>query len=93
MTVRSNVFKLHMVAQTLQKATSENVKSFDSTKDSVTAEWRGSCLIERSIDPRDDLLNNKDYTKLNSVTLDQNVTPKLDLYYTYRVTEVKQLTQ
>ncbi len=92
-TVRSNVFKLHMVAQTLQKATSENVKAFDSTKDSVTAEWRGSCLIERSIDPRDDLLNNKDYTKLNSVTLDQNITPKLDLYYTYRVTEVKQLTQ
>jgi len=92
-TVRSNVFKLHMVAQTLQKATSENVKSFDSTKDSVTAEWRGSCLIERSIDPRDDLLNNKDYTKLNTVTLDPKVTPKLDVYYTYRVTEVKQLTQ
>jgi uncharacterized protein (TIGR02600 family) len=92
-TVRSNVFKLHMVAQTLQKATSENPKSFDSVKDSVTAEWRGSCMIERSIDPRDPLLDKIDYTNLNSKIISPTVTPKLDQYYTYRVTEVKQLTQ
>ena len=92
-TVRSNVFKLHLVAQTLQKATSEDPKTFNSVKDSVTAEWRGSCMIERSIDPRDPLLSNIDYTRLNSQTLDNKATPRLDRYYTYRVTEVKQLTQ
>ncbi len=92
-TVRSNVFKLHMVAQTLQKATSEDPKTFDSVKDSITAEWRGSCMIERSIDPRDPALTNIDYTNLNAAVIDPRTTPRLDRYYTYRVTEVKQLTQ
>ncbi len=92
-TVRSNVFKLHLVAQTLQKATSENPKTFDSVKDSVTAEWRGSCIIERSINPSDPALVNVDYTNLNAGSLNPTTTPKLDRFYTYRVTEVKQLTQ
>jgi uncharacterized protein (TIGR02600 family) len=92
-TVRSNVFKLHLVAQTLQKAISQDPKKFDSVKDSITAEWRGSCIIERSIDPRDPKLNNVDYTNLNASTIDPRTTPRLDTYYTYRVTEVKQLTQ
>ena len=92
-TVRSNVFKLHIVAQTLQKAKSEDPTTFDSVKDSVTAEWRGSCMIERSIDPRDTKLANTDYTKLDSKVISPTVTPKLDRFYTYRVTEVKQLTQ
>ncbi len=92
-TVRSNVFKLHLVAQTLQKATSRDPKKFDSVFDSITAEWRGSCMIERSINPRDAGLTNIDYTNLNSAVIDTKVTPKLDRYYTYRVTEVKQLTQ
>ena len=92
-TVRSNVFKLHMVAQTLQKAASQDVKRFDSTKDVITAEWRGSCMIERSIDPRDTALNNLDYTTLNPLNIDPKRTPRLDGFYTYRVTEVKQLTQ
>jgi hypothetical protein len=92
-TVRSNVFKLHMVAQTLQKALSQAPDTFDSTKDLITAEWRGSCLIERSIDPNDPLLVDRDYTKLSSITLNKNDTPKLDRFYTYRVTELKQLTQ
>lgn len=92
-TVRSNVFKLHMVAQTLQKAKSQDPKKFDSVQDTVTAEWRGSCMIERSIDPRDSKLTNLDYTKLDSKNVSQTTTPKLDRFYTYRVTEVKQLTQ
>jgi hypothetical protein len=92
-TVRSNVFKLHMVAQTLQKALSQAPETFDSTKDLITAEWRGSCLIERSIDPNDSALTDRDYTNLNASTIDKNVTPKLDRFYTYRVTELKQLTQ
>jgi uncharacterized protein (TIGR02600 family) len=92
-TVRSNVFKLHLIAQTLQKATSEDPTTFDSVKDTVTAEWRGSCMIERSIDPRDPKLSTIDYTNLDSKVISPTVTPKLDRYYTYRVTEVKQLTQ
>ena len=82
-----------MVAQTLQKAASQDVKRFDSTKDVITAEWRGSCMIERSIDPRDTALNNLDYTTLNPLNIDPKRTPRLDGFYTYRVTEVKQLTQ
>jgi hypothetical protein len=87
------VFKLHLIAQTLQKATSEDPTTFDSVKDTVTAEWRGSCMIERSIDPRDPKLATIDFTNLDSKVISPTVTPKLDRYYTYRVTEVKQLTQ
>ncbi|MES2706259.1 MAG: Verru_Chthon cassette protein A [Verrucomicrobiota bacterium] len=92
-TVRSNVFKLHMVAQTLQKARSTDPKNFDSVVDAVTAEWRGSCLIERSADARDTKLNSIDYTLLNAQTIDPVKVPRIDKFYTYRVTEVKQLTQ
>lgn len=92
-TVRSNVFKLHMVAQTLQKARSTDPKSFNSVNDSVTAEWRGSCLIERSADSLDAALTRYDYTNLDSRTINPNQVPRIDRYYTYRVTEVKQLTQ
>lgn len=92
-TVRSNVFKLHMVAQTLQKARSTDPKTFNSVNDAVTAEWRGSCLIERSADSLDTSLRRYDYTNLNSKTISETQTPRIDRYYTYRVTEVKQLTQ
>ncbi|MDB6135765.1 MAG: hypothetical protein JWM59_4008 [Verrucomicrobiales bacterium] len=89
-TVRSNVFKLHIVAQTLQKARSTDAKSFNAIEDLVTAEWRGSCLIERSADSRDPSLNTVDYTTLDAETIKL---PRVENYYTYRVTEVKQLTQ
>jgi uncharacterized protein (TIGR02600 family) len=92
-TVRSNVFKLHMVAQTLQKARSTEVKTFDSVRDAVTAEWRGSCLIERSADSLDTALTKIDYTNLDASKLDVARVPRVDRFYTYRVTEVKQLTQ
>lgn len=98
LTVRSNVYKVHMIAQTLKKATSNPPETFVSqTKegadpDLVTAEWRGSALIERVINPSDPELTrqNIDY----AVSFKPN-TPiaKLDNYYSYRVTEVKQLTE
>lgn len=93
-TTRSNVFKVHLVVQSLQKGISTNQAQFDSTKDAVTGEWRGSAMIERSIDPRDSELSRLDYVKnLRAQNISDTLTPRIDRYYIYRVTEVKQLTE
>ena len=76
-----------MVAQTLKKAASADAKTFVSNVDSVTAEWRGSAMIERTINPQDPLFRNLDYT---TFVIGTTTLPKLDTFYTYRVTEVNQ---
>ena len=99
-TVRSNVYKIHMIAQTLKKATVNAADSFNSQfgegkdPDTVTAEWRGSALIERVINPNDPELktSNVDYAAATTPAKLFEL-PKLDNYYSYRVTEVKQLTE
>lgn len=100
LTTRSNVYKVHMIAQTLKKASSNAPDVFNSQyertndPDTVTAEWRGSALIERVINPNDpDLVtSNVDYAAPTTPTA-LFALPKLDNYYSYRVTEVKQLTE
>jgi hypothetical protein len=89
-TTRSNVYKIHIVAQTLKKADSSDPKNFSSTIDSVTAEWRGSAMIERTINPKDPRLARYDYLNFKIGATDL---PKLDYFYTYRVTEVTQANQ
>lgn len=99
LTVRSNVYKIHIVSQTLKKAASNSPDSFTTEykdgvdPDMVTAEWRGSALIERVINPNDPGLRvaNLDYA-LNFKP-GTNTVPKLDNFYNYRVTEVKQVTE
>ena len=66
----------------------------------MTAEWRGSALIERVINPNEPELQKpaNDYAPALTETVTDaspNVIfpPKLDNYYTYRVTEVRQLTE
>lgn len=90
LTTRSNVFRVHLVAQTLKKATSSPPETFDSTRpdnpDLITAEWRGHAIIDRTIDPREKDLESVDYFT-NPVNA-----PRLDRYYTFRITELKQLT-
>lgn len=90
LTTRSNVFRVHIVAQALRKSASSPPESFDSTRpdnpDLITAEWRGHAIIDRTIDPREKELELVDYLSLASAA------PRLDRYYTYRITELKQLT-
>jgi uncharacterized protein (TIGR02600 family) len=101
LTTRSNVFKIHIVAQTVKKAASNPDDTFstefkDGTDpDTVTAEWRGSALIERVINPNDKELKaaNVDYAKFKADSPNAAETPNLNNFYNYRVTEVKQLTE
>jgi hypothetical protein len=87
---RSDTYKVHVVAQAVKKALNSDPIIFDSTpgKDVIMAEWRGSAMIERNINPRDPaILRLPDYaTVTNLVTA-----KKLDDFYTYRVTEVHQV--
>ncbi len=49
-TTRSNVFRVHYIAQTIQKARSAGPDEMTEA-DQVTGEFRGSTLIERHLDP------------------------------------------
>lgn len=100
LTVRSNVYRVHMIAQTLKKASTNKPEEFKSVSeegsdpDLVTAEWRGSALVERVINPNEPELQKFDYAPADSEHVYDGMTinwpAKLDNYYTYRVTEVKQ---
>ena len=104
-TVRSNVYKVHMIAQTLKKASTNEADTFVTTQkegtdpDLVTAEWRGSALIERVLNPNEPELQTFDYAPEDNRSVTDNDQPgfgnlpKLDSFYTYRVTEVKQFTE
>ena len=50
LTTRSNVFRVHYIAQTLQKARSAAPDEM-TDEDKVTGEYRGSTLLERYLDP------------------------------------------
>ena len=50
-TTRSNTFRVHVRAQSIKKARSSVPTTYDTTKDAVLSEYRGSTLIERYIDP------------------------------------------
>ena len=61
--------------------------------DQVTAEWRGSAIIERVINPNDPEIQktSNDYATLWRPT--GTTVPRLDNFYVYRVTDVKQFTE
>jgi hypothetical protein len=87
---RSDTYKVHVVAQGLKKAGNSDPNTFDSTpgKDLVMSEWRGSAMIERTINPRDpEILRLPDYATITNLVTAR----KLDEFYTYRVTEVRQV--
>ncbi len=50
LTARSNVFRVHYVTQTIQKARSSDPERMTEA-DQATSEFRGSTLIERHLDP------------------------------------------
>jgi len=83
LTTKSNVFKVHMIVQTLKKARSVAPDIVDFEKDKPTGTWRGSAIIERFIDPSDNKI--PDY--FNDPNMQQ---PSLENFYNYRVLHIKQ---
>ena len=94
-----------MIAQPLKKASTNESGAFNTQPgdgkdpDLISAEWRGSALIERVINPNEKELQAPafDYAPplTQQITDAMTVTwpAKLDNFYSYRVTEVKQLTE
>jgi uncharacterized protein (TIGR02600 family) len=88
-TSRSNVFTVHIRAQTLRKAkltaglsAADKTKMYaewDESKDQVVGEYRGSSTIERYIDPSDP--NLPDFATTTNASMDD--------YYKFRVVGTK----
>ena len=53
LTTKSNTYTVHYRVQSLKKSPATNAEVWDEGKDRVTAEFRGSTMIERYIDPSD----------------------------------------
>ncbi|WP_256199582.1 hypothetical protein [Verrucomicrobium spinosum] len=77
LTTKSNIFTVHYRVQVLKKARSSAADEWDESKDAVTAEQRGSSIIERYIDPNDPELPNYFANPSQSGALDD--------YYRFRV--------
>ena len=76
-TTQSNVYRVHCRTQIISKARGTDPAVFDVELDTAVAEYRGSQLIERYIDPGDSEI--PDYT-----TADDAVEP-LSNHYRFRV--------
>jgi len=57
LTTRSNTYQVFVRSQVIQKARSSASDSFDSEKDQIGAEYRGSVIIERYLDLQDPQLD------------------------------------
>lgn len=87
-TTRSNTFRVHVRAQLLRKARSVEPNKVDVTKDKILAEYRGSSLIERYIDPTDTANPIPDYgAAANPLSL-----PPLETFYKFRTLESKRFS-
>ena len=84
LTVRSNTFKVHVVAQSITKVKGTEPNTFDSLRDKIAGEYRGSVIIERNIAPDDEDL--PDYAREISRG---GETDSLDMFYTYRILNEK----
>lgn len=92
LTTKSNVFKVHFTVQTLQKARSTAVNKFDPKFDKVTSEYRGSAVIERALDMTNPNLQQIMYLTDPDVfaSTAAGLRKRLDYFYNYRITEIKQ---
>ena len=84
LTTRSNTFQVYVRAQTIRKARSTDPTEFDSTKDTVSAEYRGSAVIERYLDLNDPALKNIDFASGAPGSR-----PSLETYHRFRVLSQK----
>lgn len=82
-TTKSNTYQIHFRVQTLQKMKADGQQDrWVEGKDKVLAEYRGSSVIERYIDPNDPLI--PDYAT------DPNAAP-IDNFYKFRVLSSRQI--
>ena len=76
---RSNVYRVHFRVQLLKKSRATSPAEWDDTKDQVVAEYRGSSVVERYLDPHDKTIPDMIGTINSSDALDD--------YFRYRVVE------
>lgn len=90
LTTRSNTFMVHYRVQTLRQSRSADPGEWDEARDLVQGEHRGSCLVERFVDPNDPEL--PDFA--STTDLNNNGRPDesetLDRYYQFRVLQRRQ---
>ncbi|MEZ0387480.1 MAG: Verru_Chthon cassette protein A, partial [Verrucomicrobium sp.] len=92
LTTRSNTYNIHLRVQSLRKSRAGDPAEWDEDVDLIGGEYRGSCLIERYIDPNDpelpDFASPND-TNSNGVADDEET---LDRYYQYRIIQRRQFS-
>ncbi|WP_157210675.1 Verru_Chthon cassette protein A [Verrucomicrobium spinosum] len=92
LTTRSNTYNIHLRVQSLRKSRAGDPSEWDEDLDLVGSEYRGSCLIERYVDPNDPEL--PDFASPNDLnangTADNEET--LDQYYQYRIVQRRQFS-
>lgn len=81
LTTKSNTYTIHHRVQTLQKSSASPADVWDETKDRVGAEYRGSALIERYIDPSD--------PEIPDFAAPENASKALDAFYRFRILQTK----
>jgi hypothetical protein len=78
-TTRSNVFRVHYIAETIRPDRTGDPGRIDLSADTVAARQRGSCLIRRELDLTD--RNIPDYAASGQGR------PSLDAFYRWRISE------
>lgn len=81
-TTQSNTYRVHYRAQTIRKARSVPANEFNPQLESINADYRGSALIERRINPDDPTI--PDYALPSNYDAEP-----LDRHYKFRVLENK----
>jgi len=82
LTAKSNTFRVHYLAQILRKAPQSDPSGFDPLLDTAVAEYRGSTLIERFIDP-----NNPEIPDYAAGDVSSTDNPTLEKFYQIRVVQ------
>ena len=78
LTRRSNAFRLHYRVQTICKSDETATDVFDQTKDTVTADHRGSKVLER-------VLNSEDNFPSASALIHHEIMPRIEEFYHFEV--------
>ncbi|WP_050027477.1 Verru_Chthon cassette protein A [Verrucomicrobium sp. BvORR034] len=84
LTTQSNVFTIHLMVQTLNKARSTALDEFVEGQDMVTGTYRGEALVERYIDP-----NDPDLPDAVGAALASTPAAAIDASYAWRIRHVR----
>jgi len=88
LTTRSNVYRVHFIAQSIRQPAAPDRAGFDAARDTISGEFAGDAVVERFIDPADPDL--PDYAAEIAAG---GTPPPLDSFYSWRITAFKQLTR